>query len=258
LESGVSRYFYTIGTSPGLANIAGWTDNGQLTSVTRTGLTLSVNTTYYFIVKAENGVLLQSTATISNGQVVLPVPDTTGPVITNVLSGNISQTGATITWDTDEPSTSQVEYGPTLVYGDQTAPDSSLVTSHIVVITGLTPDTQYHFRVISKDDDINQNQSGDNTFTTLTVPAGTDKKAFPNPYSISSNVPMTFRLAMTGAGEVKIYTMNGKLVRELTGTNNITWDGNNQDGEKVARGVYLYKITESNGDVITGKLAILK
>ena len=59
-------------------------------------------------------------------------------------------------------------------------------------------------------------------------------------------------------GEVKIYTMSGKLVRELSGTNTISWDGKNGNGEKVTRGIYLYKITDSSGDSITGKLAITK
>jgi len=69
-ESGIAKYWYAIGTSAGAANIAGWTDNGAALSVTRTGLSLTTGQTYYFTVKAENGVGLQSAAANSNGQTV--------------------------------------------------------------------------------------------------------------------------------------------------------------------------------------------
>ena len=55
---------------------------------------------------------------------------------------------ATITWDTDEPSDSRVEYGtdpgaltPSVESG------SALVTSHSLQLTGLNPSTTYHYRV---------------------------------------------------------------------------------------------------------------
>ena len=35
-------------------------------------------------------------------------------------------------------------------------------------------------------------------------------------------------------------------------------DGTNDDGSRVARGIYLYKLTENNGDTITGKIAVIK
>lgn len=70
-ESGIWRYWYAIGTSTGQANVAGWTDNGLVTSVTKTGLTLTYGQMYYFSVKAENGAALKSIATNSNGQVCI-------------------------------------------------------------------------------------------------------------------------------------------------------------------------------------------
>jgi len=74
-ESGIAKYWYMIGTSTGASDIASWTDNGNNTSVTRSGLTLVNGWTYYFTVKAENWVGLQSSTVTSNGQKV----DTTGP-----------------------------------------------------------------------------------------------------------------------------------------------------------------------------------
>jgi len=57
----------------------------------------------------------------------------------------------TITWATDVPADSQVQYGVTPAYGSTTVLDRTLVTSHSVTITGLARKTQYHFQVVSKD-----------------------------------------------------------------------------------------------------------
>jgi len=71
-------------------------------------------------------------------------------IISNVQKSGITDKGATVTWDTDKPSTSQVEYGPTAwgFYGP-TVSNDTLTTSHSINITGLTPNTDYNFRAIS-------------------------------------------------------------------------------------------------------------
>ena len=71
-----------------------------------------------------------------------------------------------ITWSTDEPSSSQVEYGTTTSYGQSTAAAPALVTSHTQSLSGLTPGTDYHFRVKSADAAGNLATSGDSSFTT--------------------------------------------------------------------------------------------
>jgi hypothetical protein len=57
----------------------------------------------------------------------------------------------TITWTTDVPADSQVQYGPTLAYGSSTPLDRTLVSNHSVTITGLARKTQYFFQVLSRD-----------------------------------------------------------------------------------------------------------
>jgi hypothetical protein len=72
-ESGISRYKYAIATTAGGTDVVGWTStsNGTVTSVTRTELTLTVGTKYYFTVKAVNGVGLESSSANSDGQIVI-------------------------------------------------------------------------------------------------------------------------------------------------------------------------------------------
>jgi hypothetical protein len=69
-DSGVAAYYYAIGTTPGGTNVAGWTNNGLSQSATKTGLSLTNGQTYYFTVKAVNGVGLYSAVTNSSGQTV--------------------------------------------------------------------------------------------------------------------------------------------------------------------------------------------
>ena len=57
---------------------------------------------------------------------------------------------ATVTWETDEPSSSRVDYGRTTALGSQ-ASDSARVTEHSIELTGLSPNTTYRFRVSSVD-----------------------------------------------------------------------------------------------------------
>src|SRR3989441_1154545 len=65
------------------------------------------------------------------------IVDTRAPSLSAIASSGITSSAATITWTTDEPADSQVEYGATTAYGSLTAVNASLVTSHSQVLTGL-------------------------------------------------------------------------------------------------------------------------
>lgn len=115
------------------------------------------------------GALLASCSG-SGGDTQEPAPtpapaDTTPPVVGSVAAAP-AQTSATITWTTNEPADSQVEYGPTAAYGSTTARDTTLRTAHSVTVNGLSPGTLYHFRVRSRDGAGNATTGSDATFTT--------------------------------------------------------------------------------------------
>ncbi|MFZ5875666.1 MAG: fibronectin type III domain-containing protein, partial [Nitrospirota bacterium] len=92
--------------------------------------------------------------------------DTTPPVISAVAASDVTSTGATVTWTTNEPSESQVEYGTTTAHGSTTPLNITLVTNHSMTLSGLSPSTTYHFRVTSPDAAGNIGTSADFTFTT--------------------------------------------------------------------------------------------
>ena len=76
-ESGIKGYQYAIGTSQGGTDVTNWTTIKNMRCVTKTGLSLTTGQTYYFSVKAINGVGLTGPAANSNGQTV--GTDTTAP-----------------------------------------------------------------------------------------------------------------------------------------------------------------------------------
>jgi len=102
--------------------------------------------------------------TVSNTPIV-------GPVISAVASVP-STSSAVITWTSDKPATSQVEYGTTTAYGNVSTPDFSLVTLHSATLTSLSPSTIYQFRVHSTDANGNSSVSGNFNFTTSAQSGG--------------------------------------------------------------------------------------
>ncbi len=103
---------------------------------------LDSNTLYHYRVISTNG---NGSATSNDFTFNTSGP----PQISNVHADNIDTDTATITWTTDAPATSQVRYGLTAGYGNETPQDPTMVTAHSVTLTGLDPDTLYHYQAVS-------------------------------------------------------------------------------------------------------------
>lgn len=107
--------------------------------------------------------------------------------ISAVQSSNVTSSAATITWTTNAPADSQVEYGPTTAYGSSTAVDPAQVTAHSAGLTNLAASTLYHYRVKS-----GGAVSGDNTFTTLASNAGYTLAATPSSVSLGGTLTVAW------------------------------------------------------------------
>lgn len=92
----------------------------------------------------------------------------------SATNASANQTAATITWTTNEAASSKVEYGLTESYGNVTdeTDTATRVTSHSVVLTGLTCCKTYHYHVKSKDAADNEGIGDDFTFTTTGCSSG--------------------------------------------------------------------------------------
>jgi hypothetical protein len=120
-------------------------------------------------------------------------------------------------------------------------------------------------------DTYNNSSTGQTTFDVVTS-IGLQLSSiynFPNPFR--SNTVFTFQQNQLSPieAEVKIYTVAGRLIQTLKKTNVMTsfvqipWDGRDREGDAVANGVYLYKISAKTVDnrlstEALGKLSIVK
>ncbi len=74
---------------------------------------------------------------------------------------------------------------------------------------------------------------------------------YPNP--LRENTDFTFELTQAAEVRIRIYTVNGRLIRTLeggslgAGFNRLFWDGRDGDGDPLANGVYLYRIDAVSG-----------
>jgi hypothetical protein len=83
----------------------------------------------------------------------------------------------------------------------------------------------------------------------------------PNPFNPATRI--RFSLAKSGDAALRIYSVDGRLVRTLvhgplgTGYHDAFWDGRDDRGHDVTTGIYLYKLT-SNGKSVSRKMSLLK
>ena len=129
----------------------------------------------------------------------------------------------------------------------------------------LMVDGKYSLTVQAKDRSNNRSgaQSYQIQFEINNKPTVTNVLNYPNPFSTSTK----FVFTLTGSEipevfTIQIITITGKLIREITrselghlhiGRNitDYTWDGRDEYGDKLANGVYLYKVvTKLNGENI--------
>lgn len=131
------------------------------------------STTYHYRIASGDGAgaAASSTLVTFTTQASTTPPDTTPPTISAVASSTTATT-ATVSWTTDEPATSAVNYGLTAAYGAASS-SPALATSHALQLAGLVPNTAYHFSVVSADASGNTASTSDFTFMTLPPAAST-------------------------------------------------------------------------------------
>jgi ribosomal protein S27E/chitodextrinase len=126
---------------------------------------------WYFHIRARDNALNWNASAAHFGPICIgSAPDTTPPTISDVSVTGITDNLAVISWSTNEPADSSVEYGSTDNYGLKGS-DAGLVLGHSVTLTGLSSSFTYHFRVGSRDASGNgPSLSGDFSFKTLAAP----------------------------------------------------------------------------------------
>ncbi|MBI3804674.1 MAG: fibronectin type III domain-containing protein [Nitrospirae bacterium] len=187
-------------------------DVGNVTTWTMSGLT--TGSSYSFAVTAYDASGNESLFSNEVSKTIRTTPDTTAPLISNLTVSGIGSNGASITWGTNEPADTQVQFGTTAAYGASTPLNTAMVTTHAQSLTGLQAGTAYHYRVLSRDAAGNLAVSADNAFTTSSeavspsVPASLTATAVsPSQINLSWNAP-------ADAGGIQSYSIyrGGSLI----------------------------------------------
>lgn len=259
----------------GVLNVANttslWTSS---TSYPISGLTPGV--TYYWQVRAR---LAATPASVSNWSTVATFTTAAGafavvPLIGSPNNGqSINNTAAVLSWiiptQSSSPLTYNVEYASKPDMSDATKINNVRQPFHQV--SGLNPNTTYYWRVSSVNANGTSNYSSTGTFKTNSVTDVPNEQVMPSAYELSQNYPnpfnpttnISYSLPQNSFVTIKIYDMLGREVKTLingemtSGAHSIEWKGDNQFGDLVASGTYIYRITA--GDfVATKKMVLLK
>jgi chitodextrinase len=124
---------------------------------------LSADSTYHFQISSRDrsgNVSVSSDMTF-----VTSKESSVQPVISDIDITNIMTGSALVTWKTDKETSSKIEYGTTTSYGGTVSSDS-MGKSHRTVLSGLSADTVYHFKITAIDGRGNAAVSIDTTFKT--------------------------------------------------------------------------------------------
>lgn len=176
------------------------TDAGYLTSHARPLADLGEGTLYHF--KACSADPAGNSA--CSGDNTFTTADETPPVIFNVNVVLPSPTSALLTWSTNEPATSYVDYGlPVGPPYASTKGDAGLATAeHSVALDGLTADTTYHYRLRSADASAHEAFTGDATFRT---PVSTATSVQPPPTETPAPPPPSVTATLIKGSKSAVY-----------------------------------------------------
>ena len=164
LEYGTTESYGSNGTVSGayLANLAG----------------LSASTQYFFRIRVTDSI--GQVASYTGSFTTSAAADTTAPNVSGIVA-TTNVTTATIRWVLSETGTSEVAYGLTTSYGQNSSSESGSATNHLTTLSGLVANTTYHFRISATDSSGNSTTSIDAVFTTLA-----DTVAPANPTNVSA------------------------------------------------------------------------
>jgi hypothetical protein len=83
---------------------------------------------------------------------------------------------------------------------------------------------------------------------------------YPNPWRADKHAGKSVTFNQLPANStVKIFTVSGRKAREFDNVSgSVTWDLTNDSGDKVASGIYMYLINDSQGDKVRGKIGVIR
>lgn len=223
-----------------------------------------------FVFKANDGFVDSNIATISITVTApttgnLPPPDVSGIdgktyTLNDTISLNYSGTTSGFNWEFDPISFgTQAQSIEPLIFGSRASGSSGVATAAprlSLATVSLTPG-RYTVRVQA----VNGSQTSQWASATVTL-VSTDlasARVHPNPFRAARGDQNVVFDQMSANSTVKIFTVAGRWVKTLPAPSGyVPWDLTNDSGDKVASGLYLYLVTDGQGNKTRGKFTLIR
>ncbi len=193
-----------------------------------------------------------------------------GSPINNV---ELKTTAATLSWFTPAPSKSKLTY--TVEYSESNSFANSMIVTGLyeprLDVTGLKENTTYFWRTKSLDTQgLYSKYSEVASFRTSGKATGVENgEELPGKFELAQNYPnpfnpttlISYTIQQNSFVTLKVYDMLGREVKTLVskevaaGKYSVEWNGDDNFGNKVATGAYVYRITA--GDFVSVKKMLL-
>ncbi len=175
-------------------------------------------TKYWFIIRAQDKrANVSKFSNVATGETLF---DTTPPVISKIKAADIGPSSARVTWVTDEPANSEMQYGTTSAYGLKMATGTK-EKEHAFTLLNLVPETLYYYILGSTDNYGNKTETVNMTFETAatsTAPSVSPPSTAPTSTGQTLSQPITLKFtprAINLRSTAKWMTAVLKLPKEL-------------------------------------------
>ncbi len=224
--------------------------------------TLSSGQTYYWHVRARNvtdSSAWSTTASFAVWDSIVPFTNVIGSPLPGVT---LMTDSPTLSWYSQAQSTGT---SSVIEVSDQPTVTNATVyqsTANHYDLKNLATNKTYYWRVRSKDD--KGNYSSYSPTANFSIAKVTDIKndlnSIPATYTLSQNYPNPFNpttiirygIPQNADVTLSIYNMLGQKIKTLVseqknaGTYSVQWNGDNEFGQKVSSGAYIYRINAGN------------
>ena len=172
--------------------------------------------------------------------------DTTAPIISEITTSDITSMTATITWTTDEPADSVINYGEATTLGSSIS-NAIMTTDHSITLTGLSMGTEYYYEVESTDyiGHITTDNNGGEYYTYTTVPVS-PKTITSTPDSATDTIGNDVT-AQVQASDDTYATLN---VRKGSGHVEMNFVADIPDGSAINSVIFSYEHHETIYDAV--------
>lgn len=170
------------------------------------------------------------------------------------------QTNLRFSWQTINLTKDYIEFGESRTYDQTSEIDAQYTRQHEVLLDGLLPETRYHFRIVSVDEQQKISYSADSVF--ITGRQNNAINVFPIPWKAAAGINNDgiYFTNLQAGDRIRIYNLAGEPVYRNDEPGRVfKWNIKNNSGRDVSSGLYIYTISDkAQKRKYSGKIIIIR